>query len=93
MIPEPPLSPVSAAREAPTRLIDLTAELLIAEGWRRVRHHAADRGEHEPGGERDRREPEPEPEPLTLNWESTRLIAGSIRRDPYELLPEADPPA
>lgn len=137
MIPEPPLSPVSArggrpalgthgtaAREALTRLIDLTEEaplrsgsrgeepppsrrapgpassqpvrlgrtgelsplweLLIAEDWRRVRHRAADRGEHEPGGEPYRREPEPEPEPgpLTLRRESMRLIAGSIGRDP-----------
>ena len=63
------------------------------ENWWSGRHRAADRGEHEPGGEPDRREPEPEPEPLTLRCGSMRLIAGSIRRDPYGLSPEADPPA
>jgi len=48
------------------------------------RHRAADRREPEP---------EPEPEPLTLRCESMRLITGACRRDPYELSPEADPPA
>ena len=61
------------------------------------RHRAADRGEREPGGEPYRREPdpepEPEPEPLTLRCEITRMNAGSIGRDPYELPPEAVPPA
>ena len=48
------------------------------------RHCAANRREPEP---------EPEPEPLTLRCNGMRLIAGSIRRDPYESLSEADPPA
>ena len=38
------------------------------------RHRAADRGQHAPGGEPDRREPESEPEPVTLRCESMRLI-------------------
>ena len=48
------------------------------------RHCAANRREPEP---------EPEPEPLTLRCNGMRLIAGSIRRDPYGSLSEADPPA
>ena len=49
-----------------------------------ARHHAANRREPEP---------EPEPEPLTPRCNGMRLIAGSIRRDPYGSLSEADPPA
>ena len=93
---EPPPSrraPGPASSQPVSRLWELLSpETMLRMGFL-GRHRAADRGEHEPGGERDRREPEPEPEPLTLNWESMRLIAGSITRDPYELLPEADPPA
>ena len=49
-----------------------------------ARHRAANRREPEP---------EPEPEPLTPRCNGMRLIAGSIRRDPYGSLSEADPPA
>ena len=93
---EPPPSrwaPGPASSQPVSRLWELLSPETMLRMGLLGRHRAADRGEHEPGGEPDCREPEPEPEPLTLRCESMRLIAGSIRRDPYELLPEADPPA
>ena len=75
-------------------LIDLTEEtpLRLSPAWELLSPRMGFLGRHRAA---DRREPEPEPEPgpLTLRRESMRLIAGSIGRDPYELPPEADPPA
>ena len=73
---EPPPSrraPGPASSQPVSRLWELVSPETMLRMGLLGRHRAADRGEHAPGGEPDRREPEPEPEPLTLRCESMRL--------------------
>ena len=66
-------APGPASSQPVSRLWELVSPETMLRMGLLGRHRAADRGEHAPGGEPDRREPEPEPEPLTLRCESMRL--------------------
>ena len=70
---EPPPSPLGLVSPPVSRLWGLVSPETMRRMGLLGRHRAADRGEHAPGGEPDRREPEPELEPLTLRCESMRL--------------------
>ena len=67
-------APGPASSQPVSRLWELVSRETMLRMGLLGRHRAADRGQHSPGGEPDRREPESEPEPLTLRCESMRLI-------------------
>ena len=67
-------APGPASSQPVSRLWELVSRETMLRMGLLGRHRAADRGQHAPGGEPDRREPESEPEPLTLRCESMRLI-------------------
>ena len=59
-------APGPASSQPVSRLWELVSPETMLRMGLLGRHRAADRGQHAPGGEPDRREPEPEPEPLTF---------------------------